>query len=768
MFLRYIYLLLILLPFSGLASHLRSGEISYRPIPGQPYTYEITVIVYSNASSSAQADINTVKLNTGDGVFTAALQRTNGVAGNNSFGQYCLHLGELITPSIRKNIFSIIHTFPKEGSYILSISPSARNLGIVNMPTGNLPMYVESMLTISSSLKPMTSPQLSLPPIGDGCVDATYKINPGAIDPDGDLLKFELIRCETTSIADSPNGYDIGGYKYPSELDATGRTQFSMNSKTGVITWDKPTIQGEYNISFRIEKWRDNVLVGYVSRDMQVTIAPCLNTPPVINNVPDTCVEVGQTLVFKITSSDLNKDTLTFTTTGLPYDVSTSPATYTADKVPIGTTSGTFKWTTTYDHVSKNPYQVYYKVEDSHNGSHLTDVTSNFITVIASPVKNVRSITYLNGFNVTWDKSPLPQVVGYNIWRKTDVPTAIADKCTQGVPSSFGFTLAGTVSGANTLTYFDSNNGHGLITGFNYCYIVTAVFAAGGESHPSDTFCSPLMIPFIEVVKDTVTACLNNTIAIDSTVIKFESDNPLTKYAWSASPELTLTNADKPNVSAKLTSTGLYFLKIKATIGLYTDSAKIYIKVNPIPGAKISLKDYQGMPDTVVYYNNSSNFKNAEWRFSDGTKNTNPDSVLVQYDANGYFRVYLTVYNEFGCPDTTSILHRVILKGLAMPNVFEPESTSSEINTFKPKAIGLLTYHIGIWDLWGNLIWESTTVDNTCPKDGWDGCDKKGKKLPSQNYIWRVKATFIDGTPWKGKKDHFGKYHTEGSLILLR
>jgi len=402
MFLRYIYLILIILPLTGLASHLRSGEISYKPVPGQANTYEITVIVYSNASSSAQADINTLKINTGDGIYTGALQRTNGIAGYNSFGQYCVHLGELITPAIRKNIFTTTHTFPKDGSYIISISPSARNLGIVNMPSGNLPMYVESMLTISSSLKPMSSPQLSLPPIGDGCVDATYKINPGAIDPDGDLLKFELIRCETTTVADTPNGFDIGGYKYPNELDATGRTQFSMNPKTGVITWDKPTIQGEYNISFRIEKWRDNVLVGYVSRDMQVTIAPCLNKPPVIKYVPDTCVEVGQTLVFKITSSDQNNDTLTFTTTGLPYDLVKSPATYTSDGTTVGSTAGTFKWTTTYDHISKNPYQVYYKVEDSHNGSHLSDVTSNFITIIAPSVKNVSSITYLNGFNVKW------------------------------------------------------------------------------------------------------------------------------------------------------------------------------------------------------------------------------------------------------------------------------------------------------------------------------------------------------------------------------
>lgn len=347
MFLKYISLFLIIFPFTGFASHLRSGEISYKPVQGQANTYEITVTVYTNTSNSAKADLVSVIVNFGDGS-KATVSRSNGSAGTNFLGQWCSHLGEVITPVIKKNIYTTTHTFTGNRSFIISISPSARNLGILNMPAGNLPMYVESMLTINSSLTPMTSPQLSLPPIGDGCINAIYKINPGAIDPDGDLLKFVLTKCKTTATADGNNGFDIAGYKFPQEIDTAdgGRPSFTMDSQTGVIIWDKPTIQGEYNISFRIEKWRDNVLVGYVTRDMQVTIAPCANTPPIINPIPDTCVEVGQTLVYKIASSDANKDSLIFTTTGLPYDLTTSPATYTPDATDAGSTSGTFRWTT--------------------------------------------------------------------------------------------------------------------------------------------------------------------------------------------------------------------------------------------------------------------------------------------------------------------------------------------------------------------------------------------------------------------------------------
>jgi len=83
-------------------------------------------------------------------------------------------------------------------------------------------------------------------------------------------------------------------------------------------------------------------------------------------------------------------------------------------------------------------------------------------------------------------------------------------------------------------------------------------------------------------------------------------------------------------------------------------------------------------------------------------------------------------------------------------------------------AIGLQSYFLGVWDLWGNLVWSSDKTIDTEPAEGWDGKDSKGKEMPSQNYIWRMKATFIDGTVWKGIKDSNGKFHMEGTFTLLR
>ena len=760
---------LLLAPFTCIASHLRSGEISYRPVAGQPNTYEITVTVYANAAQGILADLVSVSLFFGDNTH-AVVPRNNGPAGYNNLvpSVWCAHLGDLISPTIKKNVYTTTHHYNGNGSYIISIAPSARNLGIVNMPSGDLVMYVESMLTISDSLTPMTSPELSLPPIGDGCIDAIYKINPGAIDPDGDILSFQLQRCKTADDVKNPVGKDIPGYKYPQEVDLSSRTSFTMDSKTGVIIWDKPTISGEYNISFKIEKWRNGFLIGYVTRDMQVTIAPCANNPPIIDPVSDVCVEAGTLLTFKVTSHDPDLDTLTFTTTGMPYDLTISPATFTPEKMDTGSTSGTFKWNINYSHIRKNPYQVYYKVVDRHQGSSLADVTSNFITVIAPPITNISTSVYQHGFNVKWDQSVCSQATGYNIYRKTGASALITDSCTQGIPLNSGFSLIGTVNSPTTLSFIDSNNGKGLTSGYTYCYIVTAIFADGGESAPSEPICSTIMYPFISVIKDTLISCQWTTLTIDSTIIKFINTDQQTIYNWSSSPELELSNANKSEVQVKLITQGLHNIKIIATSGRYIDSAKIYIYAYPIPDPKINLIDLGGLPDSVMFYNKSPNSVSAEWLFPDGTRSSKHDSVLFLFNSNGYYRIYLKVFNLLGCPDTTSILYRVVMKGVAMPNAFEPENPNSDLNRFRPVAIGLQSYSLGIWDLWGNLVWYSEKLVDTRPAEGWDGNDLKGIKMPSQNYIWRMKATYIDGTVWKGVKDHFGKLHTEGTLNLLR
>ena len=77
-------------------------------------------------------------------------------------------------------------------------------------------------------------------------------------------------------------------------------------------------------------------------------------------------------------------------------------------------------------------------------------------------------------------------------------------------------------------------------------------------------------------------------------------------------------------------------------------------------------------------------------------------------------------------------------------------------------------YHLRIFDEWGNVIFESTSIDeNGIPNEPWDGKHaKKGTDLPMGAYVWKIDATFNDGTKW-GEKDNNSKL-PYGTVTLIR
>jgi hypothetical protein len=267
MFFKISLFFLLLVPFSGFAKHLRGGEISYKPVPNSPFTYEITVTIYTNVGP-ATPDIpdlisGTTTFSFGDNLNITSIPRSNGT-------------GELLTSTIKKNVYTVKHTYPGNGIYIISLTAVNRNTGILNIPNSDSQaMYIASMLTISDIYSPISSPTLSFSPLDEGCINQLWTENPGAFDSDGDILKYRLIKCKTSG------GDDIPGYKFPQELDLSGTSTFTIDSLKGTINWDSPTsLQGDYNIAIKIEIWRNNKLIGYVIRDWDVLIKPCADKPP--------------------------------------------------------------------------------------------------------------------------------------------------------------------------------------------------------------------------------------------------------------------------------------------------------------------------------------------------------------------------------------------------------------------------------------------------------------------------------------------------------
>lgn len=462
---RYLFIIFFLVSLVkvSLATHQRAAEITYRHIDG--LTYQFTVTMYTRTSSPADDYRDSIPIVWGDGSVEMIPRIDFYPLGNDiSFNRY---VGS--------------HTYAGQGAYTITVEDPNRNNGVVNIPNSvNVPMFIDSYLLINPFLGYNNSVRLLNSPIDEGCVGKPFYHNPGAFDEDGDSLSYKLMVCK------GAGGKDIPGYTFPKTSDI-----FTIDSVTGDLIWENPILQGEYNVAFLTEEWRQGILIGYVRRDMQITIVSCANEPPVILPVNDTCIQAGDTLRFSVTAFDPDGSDLTLTAFGGPFEQSVSPAQIFPDPAEGNdTVTTTFIWPTSCLHVKKDPYTVGFKVKDSGFPVGLASFENVQLKVVAPAPENLKANSFGNGINLQWNSSVCKNAIGYRIYRKPDSTVWHHAVCETGVPAYTGFRLLGEVQGRDDTVYRDDDGGKGLSNGLQYCYRVTAFFADQAESYASDQACS--------------------------------------------------------------------------------------------------------------------------------------------------------------------------------------------------------------------------------------------------------------------------------------
>lgn len=153
-------------------------------------------------------------------------------------------------------------------------------------------------------------------------------------------------------------------------------------------------------------------------------------------------------------------------------------------------------------------------------------------------------------------------------------------------------------------------------------------------------------------------------------------------------------------------------------------------------------------PDEFLLTNTSTGAVEYFWFFGNGDFSEQFEPIYTFPEFGGY-DIILTASNEFGCEDTALYSVEVPLDyGLFVPNAMaigEPGLAGE----FRPIGTGLSNYHVWIFDLWGNQLWESTQLVNGQPAEGWNG-RYNGKLVPQGSYAWKIEATFKNGVIWEG------------------
>lgn len=221
------------------ATHYCSSDISYTHISG--YTYGVTIRIYNNTYNST-ADRCEIQVLFGDGD-SAVAPRMNGLSA------LCpsTHDGIMLSQYQynKESIYYTAHTYDSTGNYIVSFTDVNRTAGICNIPNSvNTGIYAQAEIVINPLLGDNSAPQYVTVPLNYAAIGIINSYNPSVIETDGDSLYYQLIPSMV-------NGQSIAGFTFP-----PASHYFSIDSLTGTVTWDNPTMICSYSYDLKITEWR--------------------------------------------------------------------------------------------------------------------------------------------------------------------------------------------------------------------------------------------------------------------------------------------------------------------------------------------------------------------------------------------------------------------------------------------------------------------------------------------------------------------------------
>ncbi|MCO6488669.1 MAG: gliding motility-associated C-terminal domain-containing protein [Phaeodactylibacter sp.] len=506
---RFLLLFILMAGSAGqvLATHNRAGEITVEQVGDcvTSLTVRATITTYTK-TSSRPADRDTLTLCWGDGN-CQRVARSNG-AGNPPQGQP-------LENDIKYNTYIAEHTYPARGTYVLSMTDPNRNGGILNVNFPNSDQVRFHIQTTYTFPNPQfqgcnDTPVLLQPPVDIGCVGKVFTHNPNAYDADGDSLSYHFI------VPLQDVGSNVPNYIWPQLLgNDPANNSLTIDSVTGDIVWDAPQRPGEYNLAMIIVEYRDGIPIDTIVRDMQILIEECENLPPVVETPFDEiCVVAGELLEFEVVGTapleEMNQQ-VRLTALGGPFEVSTSPATFTpqSDAFEEDPVRKVFRWQTACEHISDQYYSVVFKATDNFFGDTLGLATLKTvrIKVVGPPPEDVQAESTSGQVTVSWAKPYFCEDAkdnyfrGFTVWRRLGSNNFTPDTCRPGLAGR-GYTKLNNVpikqeaGGRYVFTDTDVERGR------TYCYRILAQFAKttpGGqytynvvESLPSDEICIQL------------------------------------------------------------------------------------------------------------------------------------------------------------------------------------------------------------------------------------------------------------------------------------
>jgi gliding motility-associated-like protein len=285
---RLLLLFTILLSGYSFATHVVGGEIIYQHVGGSSYI--LTVKLYRDCDpSSVQFPLTTtVQVDEGDG--TAYTSFTLPMLGrdtlNPELDTCAFDPGICVEEAIYSSVVSLP---PGSGGYHMYYQLCCRNGSILNIfdplnARETFYAYVPDNNIYLTNSSPVIS---NFPPVYV-CNLNDLSLDFGATDADGDSLVYSFYTpydgVNGTGITYGPglppNNFQaqpvtwLGGFGPSDPLDVGVGPGLSIDPQTGFIT-GSPVATGQYVVGIMVDEYRDDSLIGRITRDFQFNVVNC-------------------------------------------------------------------------------------------------------------------------------------------------------------------------------------------------------------------------------------------------------------------------------------------------------------------------------------------------------------------------------------------------------------------------------------------------------------------------------------------------------------
>lgn len=329
------------------ASHMAGGQITYTHTAG--LTYNITYTFYRDCGGVAapgNVTINTASANAGvnfNTVSGAGVNNGNVVPVSGCPPTTC---SGGATPGREKWVYTASITLPSQQTdWIFSVAVNARNAGITTSNASGQTMYVESLL--NNVITPGNNACFfANDPAAFTYINQPFCFNNGAVDIDGDSLVYSLV--DPLIGAGNPITWN-GGYSATQPVASTPPVTF--NTATGDVCMT-PTLIEVTVIAIVVQEYRYGILIGSVTRDIQVMILGGADNLPALNGINgtnayvDTAV-VGCAYTFTTSATDANAAQCVTMTSSVAASIPAASFVVANGCPSLTRPTGTFNWTPT-------------------------------------------------------------------------------------------------------------------------------------------------------------------------------------------------------------------------------------------------------------------------------------------------------------------------------------------------------------------------------------------------------------------------------------